>query len=165
MAIERRKYRSFEDRAAGFFKFISPEPNTGCWFWLGNHSPNGYAMFASTKGRLAGAHRFSYLIHKGEIPAGLEIDHMCNMKGCVNPDHLRAVTSRVNQLRTNSVVAQNARKTHCKHGHEFSVENTVVHSGGGRECWTCRKAFKRKYYLQRRAKAMLVNPHREVQDA
>jgi Pyruvate/2-oxoacid:ferredoxin oxidoreductase delta subunit len=154
------RYKTEEQRRDGFFKFVSPAPNTGCWFWLGNHSPAGYAMFTAKKGRISGAHRYSYEIHKGPIPVGLEVDHICNMKGCVNPDHLQALTSRQNQMRTNSPIAQNSRKTHCHKGHEFTPENTVKHSGGGRECRECRKAFKRKYRFLR---SIAANPKRELE--
>ena len=80
-----------------FMDKVSPEPNSGCWLWTG-YTLKGYGRFGAG-GRSAGvvyAHRFSYEMHKGIIPVGLEIDHTCNVKSCVNPDHLEAVTHQEN---------------------------------------------------------------------
>lgn len=70
-----------------FFKKIMPEPNTGCWLWSGAPYGEGYGSFMH-KGVIMRAHRFSYLIHKGEIPDGLHVLHTCDVRCCVNPDHL-----------------------------------------------------------------------------
>src|SRR6202030_118623 len=71
-----------------------PEPNSGCWLWLGACNEFGYGKFGKVK-----AHRFSYEREKGPIPDGLEIDHLCRNKSCVNPDHLEAVTHGENRRR------------------------------------------------------------------
>lgn len=76
-----------------------------CWVWNGSTSGRyGYGKFhlAATPKMLAVlAHRFSYVIHVGPIEEGLEIDHLCRNKLCVNPDHLEAVTHRENITRAN----------------------------------------------------------------
>lgn len=108
-----------------------PEPNSGCWLWIGGTATHGYGRIM-VKGRRIGAHRYSYELHKGPIPEGLQIDHLCRTRSCVNPDHLEAVTGRTNVLRGNTVVAENARKTHCSRGHLFSGRNLSLKIQDGR---------------------------------
>lgn len=69
-----------------------------CWFWVGNQYRSGYGRFNLNR-RYYQAHRYSYEIHKGKIPNGLVIDHLCRIPLCVNPDHLEAVTNRENIAR------------------------------------------------------------------
>lgn len=87
---------------------------------------------------MAKAHRVAFELIRGCIPNGLVLDHLCRNRGCVNPDHLEPVTFRENIMRGVGYTAQQARKTHCRHGHEFTVENTYVWRGG-RICRTCRR--------------------------
>jgi len=70
-----------------FEKFILPEPNSGCWLWDGSTNGRGYGSFC-LHGRSGGAHRASYQLYKGAIPAGLLVLHKCDVPPCVNPDHL-----------------------------------------------------------------------------
>ena len=75
-----------------------PEPNSGCWLWLGSLPPPGYARI-NIKGKSIMAHRFAYKYYRGCIPTGLVIDHLCRMRSCVNPWHMEVVTNRENILR------------------------------------------------------------------
>ena len=112
-----------------------------CREWLGARTDGGYGNFAIWP-RNIGAHRMAYELSVGPIPAGLQIDHLCRNRGCVNPAHLEAVTGRVNVLRADTFVARQAAQTHCLRGHEFTPENTRV-NGRHRSCKTCARDQKR----------------------
>lgn len=110
-----------------FWRFVAPEPNCGCWLWMGTGTKDGYGHFQVKTNVCAKAHRFSYEMHKGPIPAGMQIDHKCKVRCCVNPDHLEAVTFYENQKRsTLTFTARYGNATHCIRGHEFTTENTRV---------------------------------------
>lgn len=109
-----------------------------CWLWSGPKMRNGYGYFhESPIRRHASAHRFSYELAHGSIPAGLQIDHLCRVALCVNPSHLEAVTSRENTMRGLNFAAANARKTHCTYGHEFTEANTYRDRQRRRYCRMC----------------------------
>ena len=134
--------------AEKFMKLVSPEPNSGCWLWMGYTSPAGYGVFApNAEIRNKQAHRVAYELFRGPIPSGLVIDHLCRMRCCVNPDHLEPVTQRVNSQRGTSGAVAAARmraKTHCPYGHPYSTENTLIEYGDKRRCRTCRAGEKRR---------------------
>lgn len=113
------------------------EKTESCWEWRGTRDRAGYGRFSD--GRRFGtniAHRISYLLTHGSIPAGLDLDHLCRNRGCVNPDHLEPVTHHENCLR-----GAQAQQTHCINGHPFNEENTRirVHRDGSpyRQCYPC----------------------------
>lgn len=114
----------------------------GCWIWQGTTSSLGYSRSA---GGYSSVHQLAYALWKGPMPAGLEPDHLCKVRLCVNPDHLEAVTHRANSLRCSSPFADNARKTQCVRGHEFTPENIIPTPTGGRRCRTCHNARTRAY--------------------
>lgn len=113
----------------------------GCWIWQRGTSPSGYGNWHSRG--VHGAHRLSYVTFKGPIPSGYDIDHLCQVTTCVNPDHLEAVTPEENRRR------QTQRRTHCVHGHEFTTENTRMYRGS-RACRRCHAAKQRAYMEARR---------------
>lgn len=80
-----------------FHKSYVPEPNTGCWLWLYGGFKAGYGEFhVNLERQNAYAHRYSYEIHKGEIPKGMVVRHQCDQPACVNPDHLILGTKKQN---------------------------------------------------------------------
>ena len=121
--------------------WVSPEPNSGCWLWLGSLDQDGYGLININK-LLRRAHRAFYELLKGEIPSGLQLDHLCRVRCCVNPDHLEPVTCGENVRRGLNVgpnspgAAFHKSKTHCPHGHPYDEENTRIFRGG-RYCKEC----------------------------
>lgn len=114
----------------------------GCWAWIGSRATGGYGSIWRD-GRNVHAHRAVYELLVGPIPDGLHIDHLCRNRNCVNPDHLEPVTLVENILRGEGIMALNARKTHCMHGHPFTEENTHWRARDGklwRSCRTCEQA-------------------------
>ena len=114
----------------------------GCWEWQGAKGRHGYGRVAMPTGKMGGrtefTHRVAYEAFIGPIPDGLVIDHLCRNRGCCNPDHLEAVTQRVNLLRGDTLQSKNILKTHCKYGHEFTEQNTR-RTPRGRRCRECER--------------------------
>lgn len=126
---------------ARFMTNVEVDGSTGCWLWTAKLNRDGYGHFR-LDGRRPGAHRVAYELFVGAIPEGLEIDHLCRVRHCVNPAHLEPVTHGVNVARgiaVPPVALAKARQTHCIHGHEFTAENTLVKPNGTRGCRACVK--------------------------
>lgn len=133
-----------------------------CWPWIGNVSGRGYGRFF-VRGRNYAAHRFSVLLTGRPIPAGLVADHICRNRLCVNPSHIRAVTTAVNSTENSiSFAAKNKRKTHCPAGHVYSVENTRIQNrrdgSVSRCCKTCQRKHWNNHYARKRAAALGEQP-------
>lgn len=133
--------------AARFWKGASVNDATGCWEWNALCNSDGYGKYYL--GRYRGAHRVSFESLVGLIPDGLQLDHLCRVRRCVNPTHLEPVTSRENILRSNGVAALHAIKTHCINGHELTPEN-IRPNRGGRDCLICNRRRRREYKIRRR---------------
>jgi hypothetical protein len=90
-------------------------------------------------------HRLAYEVFVGPIPDGLQIDHLCRQRACCNPDHLEAVTCRVNLLRGDTITAREAATTHCPQGHEYTEANTYRRPDNPikRDCKICRRERQR----------------------
>ena len=110
----------------------------GWWLWTGGLLHIGYGAFTAEDRKSVRAHRFSYEIYIGEIPKGLTLDHLCRVRSCVNPSHLEPVTIKENLMRSSNFVAINAKKTHCKNGHEFTEGSFYLSKKGSRDCKQCK---------------------------
>lgn len=125
-----------------------------CWRWTGGRKSTGYGVFGWRRdGRTVSvhAHRFAYELERGPIPGQLPLDHLCRTPLCVNPAHLEPVTMRENTLRGIGPSAVNAVATHCKHGHEFTPENTWVDAK--RRTRHCRTCMRRRWHEWKARKA------------
>ena len=115
------------------------EKTDTCWLWKAGKTIDNYGRF-KLNGKTQRSHRLSFEFHKGKIPDGLQIDHLCKNRLCCNPDHLEAVTCKENINRGltgyNTKNNVNKKKTHCKRGHEYTPENTYVWRGM-RDCREC----------------------------
>jgi hypothetical protein len=132
-------------RAARFWSHV--DKSGSCWVWTGACDPNGYGRagrFVNGSGDYA--HRAAYILAGGQIGPGLQLDHLCRNKACVNPAHLEAVSARENILRSPvALAAVNARKSACPQGHPYDAANTYwSHGGRHRSCRACRLAANRK---------------------
>ena len=108
-----------------------------CWQWTGGRNSKGYGHCRLDRETTFVAHRLAYLMLVGEIPDGMQLDHLCMNRACVNPDHVEVVDGRTNTLRGNAMSARYARRTHCGYGHPFDEENTRIWGKDGRRCATC----------------------------
>jgi hypothetical protein len=131
-------------------RILSKTDRSGeCWLWLGRVNSSGYAQLTVDK-RPRSAHRVSYETFVGPIPEGLEIDHLCRVRRCVRPQHLEAVTHRVNIQRAidaNGTVG--GKRTGgmqvgdtCAKGHLVADDN-IAYRRGLICCLTCRRETNR----------------------
>lgn len=118
----------------------------GCWLWSGSRQKNGYAVIqrGGSENKLLRAHRALYEITKGPIAEGLDLDHLCRVRHCVNPDHLEPVTRAENVARGARRTGYAAERTHCKHGHPWTPESTYWMPSGARKCRICKRSQSQK---------------------
>ena len=139
--------------AAAFHTMYIPEPNSGCWLWLGPYNENGYGRFAIGAKRVR-AHRFALQISDKQRGYGPLACHTCDVPACVNPEHLFWGTQTDNM----GDAAQKGRckrlwqtsKTHCQRGHEFIPND--IQSNGKRFCRICRRTRRQQYHLKKKAR-------------
>lgn len=142
-----------------------PEPNSGCWIWLGNkNKKSGYSKITLPGHKHMSGHRASYIAFKGEIPEGMQIDHICYNPACVNPDHLQVVTPEQNAAGNRRLGLPKAhvtlrakwdKITHCRRGHEYKEEETYMREGKwkSRRCKICIKLNMREFRIRQRSSA------------
>lgn len=140
------------DLPARFQSRIFPEPNTGCWLWEGAMRSFGYGEIAvkriKTIQNTRLAHRAIFMMLCGPIPDGMVLDHVCRVRSCVNPDHLRIVDRTTNCMENSEApFAQHAKKTCCPRcaGPFTTYQKKRVYRGKERRaqarvCVACRNA-------------------------
>lgn len=113
-------------------------PENGCMFWTGAKI-NGYGKFPLTHKKTVTAHRWNYEQRYGPVAQGMQLDHLCRVRHCVNPDHLEPVTSKININRGDTGM-RNRSKTRCPNGHPYDS----VNKRGDRFCSVCRNTRRRE---------------------
>jgi hypothetical protein len=142
-APDLRRKGTAEER---FWRFVTKTDS--CWLWTGRLNHAGYGIFAITSGRTVRAHRFSYELIYDAIPEGAELDHLCRVRDCVNPNHLEPVTHLENVRRSGP-----ATRTTCSHGHPLDDDNVYRDPGGNRHCRQCGRMRGREYRERLRLKS------------
>ena len=127
------------------------EDSNGCWKWQSTIATTGYAVTCfNGKARLV--HRLSYKEFRGPINSKLQIDHICRVRDCVSPFHLRLITLKENVLCGVGITAVNKTKTFCCNGHEFTKENTYRKPNTNhRNCRKCLRATRLRYDARQKA--------------
>ena len=135
-------------------------PDLGaCWIWTSYITEKGYGRTTLKNNKKVYVHRYVYELTKGLIPNDLELDHLCRVRNCCNPNHLRLVTSKENTTAAGSQVFFNGKeqsiKMHCPQGHEYTKENTYnsirKHNGKTfRGCKICRRESAKRHYHKKK---------------
>lgn len=152
----RPRGRSLEDRFWEKVNKNGPAPTNRpelgpCWLWTASLDSKGYGKIKGAGPEIVQAHRASYELNVGPIPADLVLDHLCRVRHCVNPGHLEPVTQRINLLRGETLTAMEVLVTHCPQGHPYDAENTYQY-GNNRKCRTCRREHRRACNERQRRK-------------
>lgn len=119
---------------------VAPPNERGCLLWTGSQNGTGYG-YIWWNGRNRLTHRVAWELANGPVPDGLELDHLCRMRACINVGHLEPVTHSEN-IRRAPLLGANHLKTHCPKGHAYTEENTYRYQGrtNERRCKVCKRA-------------------------
>lgn len=121
----------------------------GCIIWTACTNRAGYGKTSFHKrGYLA--HRAAYELVRGPIPSGLQLDHLCRVKRCLNPHHLEAVTPAENLRRSDAALGRRTAATACPSGHEYDDANTYYSAEGWRCCRECNRLRAAENYRNRK---------------
>lgn len=124
-------------------------PN-GCWEWVRAIQSQGYGS-VGYQGRTFLAHRLSYMLAVGPIPAEHDLHHKCNNRRCINPKHLQPLKRVAHFRLSDSPFSRNAFKTHCAKGHALEGTNLFIDTRGRRQCRECTNAMQRRRRAERAA--------------
>lgn len=128
---------------------------SGCWEWTGCHNGLGYGQVTVAR-KMRSAHRTSYELLVGPIPSGLEIDHLCRVRGCINPAHLEPVTHLENMRRAAEAGSWTGPRAYmqagdfCRRGHAMTGDNLRRSRDGRRRCRECHRATDRERQRNKR---------------
>lgn len=114
-----------------------------CWEWIAGCDSDGYGRIDKYR-----AHQLSYILAYGSIPKGKELNHTCQVRRCVRPDHLEALTHKEHLRKTPGTFGYKwAQRTHCEKNHELAGDNLVqaLLKRGLRRCRTCYIEYQREY--------------------
>ena len=117
--------------------------------YFGKFKRGEYGRFSPEAGKTVMAHRYAYEHEHGAIPVGLQLDHLCRVTLCVNPNHLEIVDQAENNRRSVSPSSLNMKKDRCKRGHLFT-EETTYRNADKRICVPCRRLHSRNYVAKHR---------------
>jgi hypothetical protein len=128
---------------ARFWAKVSPEPNSGCWLWLGAVAPYNYGQF--WLGRLVRCHRLVYETLVAPVPADAKVCHRCDNPNCCNPDHLwlGSHSDNMRDMFAKGRMVRRPWKKVCKRGHPRVPSNLA-----GADCLECRRLRQRVEYLK-----------------
>lgn len=157
----RRPVKLDEIAMSRFWERVDTSGQLGCWLWTGPLTSYGYGVL-NYRGVRFRAHRVSFEAHTGrKIAADEVIDHICRTRHCVNPQHLRTLSSVDNVMIGISLPAMNARRSQCDRGHVFDEANTRVNKRGWRDCRACDRERALRYWRKRRAETPAKNISRD----
>jgi len=148
-----RKMESINDLSPEMQARIRVNEKTGCWEWIGSRGSKGYGNLR-WKGRMVSAHRLMRHLFVGDISISSKnmsldtIDHLCEVRHCVNPAHCEPTTMLENARRSWSTYTP---VTHCPQGHPYEGDNLYIDSTGGRRCRECGRRNDHRAYLKKKA--------------
>lgn len=124
----------------------------GCWFWTGRTNPAGYALSGSARNYTGTqyVHRAIWIDLYGPIADGYEVDHVCFVRNCCRPGHLRLLT--VAENRREGRLASITPTTVCRNGHPRTPESTFIPGNGVRQCLICLRIARKRAWTKANAK-------------
>lgn len=147
-----------QDPKKRLLSHVTVDEVSGCWLWTGRRKDSGYGQ-SWLDGVQTNAHRIAYIVWRGPVPDGLEVDHICHVRACINPDHLQLATRHENVRRQLRHLAP-----HCANGHDRSVHTVVVREGGRerRRCRACARVTEARKAERRRGGRPSRGPARKL---